>query len=327
MNKCYIFYFLIGITFLFNIICIEHDLDLHGDGKLEKIILPFQYEGLTEAEKRNPCLFVSEGRYAFLKDDKQCEIVGPLRPCQLIVMQDDQKTVVAHHDGRSSTENLIDINKQYFTVNNTKNTLTLFTNRYHQYENSIFYQFHNKLAQNDSLMQNKKRIQNHFGIPEQNIKTILLEPVPQLYPTQYHEANAYVKVTKESIYSISPVKENIFLPALSKRLPIKMQCYLNYYAALKYGTLLANERIKNMILSKAFKNSTNLSHGTPQLLNQFKMANFQTTEHYVGNNALFYKSFFSLLWKYDLQLPAISLMTGASLGVVLCLSITKLKFD
>ena len=104
-------------------------LELFPGKGLEPVALGHQYHHMTEEEKRS-AKFVLEGNYTLLADENDCALVGPLQPCQLLTLDIENITVVAHLSMNSNVPALLDTIKNDFShIDLSTITGEIFTNK------------------------------------------------------------------------------------------------------------------------------------------------------------------------------------------------------
>lgn len=189
---------------------------------LQRVTLPYPYHSMTKEEKSS--ILIQEGNYTILEEDSSV-LVGPLRPCQLIVfIFKNGPTMVAHATYNSNfTELLNNIKKQYSHYNFSEIIAELFTVDYDDYTSSIhtvdrksysFKDFYEGRSQEEELNFKKKIIKESFNI--QNDTQIQLKkfiPDRTCYTAlKFFFAPMYVFIKRSSgktiCYNTCPLTEN-----------------------------------------------------------------------------------------------------------------------
>ncbi|HTM06092.1 MAG TPA: hypothetical protein VL201_02535 [Patescibacteria group bacterium] len=132
----------------------------------------YPYRAMTEEDIKKS-VYLPEGCYTVLKNDTHTSaLVGPLAPCQCLVLDFNKEyTVVAHINFQSDFSSLLHIIKHTFSeCDSSKITAELFTTHSSSYEYSWQKDYQNR-TQADELKHNKEKIIKILSITEDQIVT------------------------------------------------------------------------------------------------------------------------------------------------------------
>lgn len=215
MNKCLLlsFYFMGTFTTLATELPVSY-LKLFPEKELQPIILGYPYCSMTSTEKDN-AIFLGEGCYTILESKDDCALVGPLRPCQLIVLNlKNGPSVVAHASSEANLQELLyTIMNTYPACNFQETCGELFTVHHPKYDEQFRFLYENR-SQLEELKHKKDLIIKTFNILERTqIRARKFTPQKEHYNTiKYACAQFYVWLKryceKANIYNICPITEN-----------------------------------------------------------------------------------------------------------------------
>jgi hypothetical protein len=147
---------------------------IFSENELQLITLPYPYYSMTEEEK-NKAIFLGDGCYTILKNEGDCTLVGPLRPCQLILLTiKEGPTIVIHATYNSNFATLLHTIKAQYAEYNLQETVgELFTIDFEYYTSLrfppdlklfSFQNFYNNRSQIEELEYKSNLIQEIFNI-------------------------------------------------------------------------------------------------------------------------------------------------------------------
>ncbi|RTL06854.1 hypothetical protein EKK58_04030 [Candidatus Dependentiae bacterium] len=231
-------------------------LELFPGKGLEPVFLGHPYSSITPEEKKN-CLLLQETCYTVLDNNSNhCALVGPLQPCQLLLLDFGKKTVVAHISSQSNLQDLLNkIKEEHPNIDSSTITGELFTNDSLTYDQEIFTTkglTYKKLYQGRSQLQelkkNKDAIINTLNIPNRNqINALKFKSTKEDFALgNYEFAELFVLIKminqKPAIFNTCPMAEEYF--GNFSDLPIRER-------------FAENSKLLNKILSPAFVNFQN----------------------------------------------------------------------
>jgi len=198
-------------------------LELFPGQGLEDVKLPREYYSPTSTEKSN-MKWVQEGCFTVLEKDGDCALVGPIRPCLLIVLTNNQKVAAGHLVSNANLSSLLTGVKQEFgSCDFSQTTGTLLTVALPTYAKSSsptstlsFQDLCQGRSQFEELKKTKDSIIQEFNIPDRTHITAH-KFIGCSYPGElgnYEDADVYTFIKYNNgnplIYSTSPMAENIY---------------------------------------------------------------------------------------------------------------------
>lgn len=210
-----------SVIYLLTISTLSHAMQ--GD---DKIPLPFAYYSPTQKEK-NYLKIVAEGEYTVFNSTDDCAVVGPLSPCQLVALDNENTTIVGHLAYSANLSTLLNAAQQTFKGHDLSKTrgnvltVSLGTKEYVEPRNQVDgYLFSIKdcyqgRSQLEELKKVKDTIIDTFGITNRTqINANLFKPKKIDYINEYELAThcVFLKKTERGtcLFSICPMAENIY---------------------------------------------------------------------------------------------------------------------
>lgn len=208
-----------------------------GKGK-EIVTLPYAYYSPTVEEKNN-LKYIPEGCFTMLDDrSSECILVGALQPCQLLVLQNDGKTIVSHLNLAADLKYLLNQAEKYFKDSDlTITTGTLFSNRFPFYDKPIV-EVNGKPMSLANISQGRNQLEevkfikdfiiSFFNIQNGNqINSHLFRSRKKDFELgQYEYAELYVLLKYQNgilnFNSVCPMAENIFADLTN--IPLEKRC-------------------------------------------------------------------------------------------------------
>jgi len=201
-------------------------LELFTGKGLVDVTLAREYYSPTQDEKTN-LKYIQEGCFTVLEKENDCALVGPIRPCQLITLSNNQKIIVAHLVYNASLSSLLAQTKQEFgscDLSQTTGTILTVTDPDYDKKSTYFDVFH--LSQKDKyegrtqleeVKKTKDTILKTFNIKNRTQidahKFTSKKQDLELGNYEFAEVYTFVKYStaeKALIYNTCPMAEDIF---------------------------------------------------------------------------------------------------------------------
>lgn len=186
------------------------------DGKTALIITPYPYS-LISHEQRAKTTYVPESCYVVLPEGNPITqaVVGPVSPCICLAMQDvtTKKMIIIHKNrGNTDTALLKILQNEFLETPSDNLRLITFTcamidkpEDKQQAHRSAFETTNQKIRETFRDLKDDK-VDKNFYTPSVNTQ----------YNGKYCLSDAWVKITNDKVFSISPYNETILSPKITR---------------------------------------------------------------------------------------------------------------